>query len=188
MVKGEWPVWDQFTQTAGSSTNALGWHTRCQNIPFINSSMLGMLTSSPGLLINFLLHGWILVSLWFSFFSTELFPVMQSIISYIVNGRELHYCDVIMNAIASQITSVSIFQSSTSLAFLRGIHRGPVNSLHKRPVTRKMFPFDDIIMNIIYQSDDKMLMYNLYIYIYWLAVFCGFPSCHVCLSCWVYVI
>ena len=29
---------------------------------------------------------------------------------------------------------------------LRGIHRGPVNSPHKWPVTRKMFPFDDFIM------------------------------------------
>ena len=27
-----------------------------------------------------------------------------------------------------------------------GIHRGPVNSLHKWPVTRKMFSFDDVIM------------------------------------------
>ena len=33
-----------------------------------------------------------------------------------------------------------------SLAFVRGIHRGPVNSPHKWPVTRKMFPFDDVIM------------------------------------------
>ena len=38
-------------------------------------------------------------------------------------------------------------QSSVSLAFVLGIHRGPVNSPLKRPViTRKMFPFDDIIM------------------------------------------
>ena len=40
----------------------------------------------------------------------------------------------------------SIFQSSASLAFVRGIHRGPVNSPHKWPVTRKMFPFDDVTM------------------------------------------
>ena len=32
-----------------------------------------------------------------------------------------------------------------SLAFVRGIHRWSVNSLHKGPVTRKMFPFDDVI-------------------------------------------
>ena len=37
-------------------------------------------------------------------------------------------------------------QSSASLAFVRGINRGPMNSPHKRPVTRKMFPFDDVIM------------------------------------------
>ena len=71
----------------------------------------------------------------------------------------LHYGDVIMDEIASQITSLTIFystvysdvdqrkhQSSASLAFVRGIHRGPVNSPHKWPVTRKMFPFDDVIM------------------------------------------
>ena len=27
-----------------------------------------------------------------------------------------------------------------------GIHRGPMNSQHKWPVTRKTFPFDDVIM------------------------------------------
>ena len=37
-------------------------------------------------------------------------------------------------------------QSSTSLAFVRGIHWWPVDSPHKGPVMRKMFPFDDIIM------------------------------------------
>ena len=72
-----------------------------------------------------------------------------------------HYDDVIMGAIASQITSLTIIystvysdadqrklQSAASLAFVRGIHRGPVNSPHKWPVTRKMFPFDDVIMFI----------------------------------------
>ena len=70
-----------------------------------------------------------------------------------------HYSDVIMSAMASQFTSLTIVystvysganqrkhQTSASLAFVRGIHRGPVNSPHKWPVTRKMFPFDDVIM------------------------------------------
>ena len=70
-----------------------------------------------------------------------------------------HYNDVIMGAIASQITSLTIVysaiysdavqrkhQSSASLAFVWWIHRWPVNSPHKWPVTRKMFPFDDVIM------------------------------------------
>ena len=40
-------------------------------------------------------------------------------------------------------------QSSVSLAFVRGIHRWPVNSPHKGSVTRKMFQFDDVIMMIV---------------------------------------
>ena len=40
-----------------------------------------------------------------------------------------------------------LIQSSASLAFVRGIHRWPVNSPYKWPVTRKMFPFDDVIMS-----------------------------------------
>ena len=37
-------------------------------------------------------------------------------------------------------------QSPVSLAFVRGIHRWPVDSPHKGPVTRKMFSFDALIM------------------------------------------
>ena len=64
-----------------------------------------------------------------------------------------------MGAMACQITSLSLVysnvysgadqrkhQSSASLAFVRGIHRWPVNSPHKWPVTRKMLPFDDVII------------------------------------------
>ena len=43
-------------------------------------------------------------------------------------------------------TDQRIHQSSASLAFVRGIHRRPMNSPHKWPVTRKMFPFDNVIM------------------------------------------
>ena len=39
------------------------------------------------------------------------------------------------------------YQSSASPAFVWGIHRWPVNSPHKWPVTRKMFPFDDVIVS-----------------------------------------
>ena len=37
-------------------------------------------------------------------------------------------------------------QSSTSLAFVKGIHRWPMDSPHRGTVTRKMFPFDDVVM------------------------------------------
>ena len=40
----------------------------------------------------------------------------------------------------------TILTAELSLAFVRGIHQSPVNSLHEGPVTRKMFPFDDVIM------------------------------------------
>ena len=73
----------------------------------------------------------------------------------------IHYNDVTMDAIASQITSLTIVystvysdadqrkhQSSSSPAFVWGIHSWPVNSPHKWPVTRNMFPFDDVIMNL----------------------------------------
>ena len=33
-----------------------------------------------------------------------------------------------------------------SLAFVRGIHRWPVDSPHKWPILQNMFPFDDVIM------------------------------------------
>ena len=78
-----------------------------------------------------------------------------------------------MGAIASQITSLTIVystvysvadqskhQSSASLAFVWGIHRGPVNAPHKWPVTRKMFPFDDVIMRrlaIIWNNDAQFI-------------------------------
>ena len=71
----------------------------------------------------------------------------------------IHYSDVIMIAMASQIISVTFVystvylgadqrkhQSPASLAFVRAIHRWPVNSPHKRPVTWQMLPFDDVIM------------------------------------------
>ena len=70
-----------------------------------------------------------------------------------------HYGDVIMGAMASQITCPMIVysafysgadqrkhHSSAPLAFVRGIHRWQVNSPYKGPVTRRVFPFDDVIM------------------------------------------
>ena len=92
---------------------------------------------------------------WCRWSSTWLLYVSSFIGNLVLN----HYTDVIMGAMASQITSLTIVystvysgadernhQRSASLAFVWGIHRWPVNSRHKGPVTRKMFPFDDVIM------------------------------------------
>ena len=67
--------------------------------------------------------------------------------THVMTAQLWQYCDVIM---ASQITSLTIlysivhsgadqrkYQSSASQAFVWGIHRWPVNSLHKWPVTWK---------------------------------------------------
>ena len=70
----------------------------------------------------------------------------------LIKAETKHYNDVIMSVMASQITGVSTVssnvgsganqrkhQSSASLAFVREIHRWPVNFPHKRSVTRKIF-------------------------------------------------
>ena len=82
-----------------------------------------------------------------------------------------HDNDVIMGAIASQITSFAIVcstvysaadhrkhQSSASLAFVWGIHRRPVNSPHKWPVTRKCFHLMTSSCNFIYR---RLTFYSL---------------------------
>ena len=88
-------------------------------------------------------------------------PVIKEKTLRLTMTRQQHYCNVIMGTMAFQITSLTTVystfysgadqrkqQSSPSLAFVRAIHQWPVNSPHKRPVRRKMFPFDDVIMNL----------------------------------------
>ena len=95
----------------------------------------------------------------------------------------IHYDDVIMTMLASQITSLTVVysivhsgvnqrkhQSSASLAFVREIHRGPVNFPHKWPVTRKMFPFDDVIMCVLLSVKDIFWL-PLCCPIYWFNIF-----------------
>ena len=89
--------------------------------------------------------------------SRQRFVIIRSTLApltYIMDAptSNKHYGDVIIGSIASQITSLTIVyssvysgadqrthQSSASLAFVRGIHRRPVNSPHKGSVTRKCF-------------------------------------------------
>ena len=67
----------------------------------------------------------------------------------------IHYNDVIMGAIASQITSLMTVYSTVYSDADQRKHQSPaslsfvtVNFPHKWPVTRKIFPFDDVIMNL----------------------------------------
>ena len=132
VVNGERIIWVQFTQAAGSRTNALGWHARCQNIPFINNSMLCMFTSSLGRLINFLLHWWILQC---------------------HDGSQFFYRAISCNAEYYQL-------------YWNG---------------RELTLFN-------YRMIKCLCITCTYIYIYQFTIFCGFPSCHLCLWGWVYVI
>ena len=98
-----------------------------------------------------------------------------------------------MTDMASQSTSNSIVWStvcsgahkkhrSASQAFVRGIHRSPVVSPHKGPVTRKMFPFDDVIMvdplesTFIVSSNDTVLILLWLVCFYWYNVSFGVTS------------
>ena len=78
-----------------------------------------------------------------------------------------------MDPVASRIISLTIVystvysdadqrkhQSSASLAFVWGIHRGPVNSPHKWPVTQKMFPFDDVIIHLLTSANVCMHIFD----------------------------
>ena len=87
----------------------------------------------------------------------------SDVLSFVIDHVSFyHYSDVIMGTMASRITILTIgystvnsgtdqrkHQSSAPLAFVRWIHRWPVNSPHKWPVTRKRFPFDDAIIELV---------------------------------------
>ena len=118
------------------------------------------------------------ISIWFYVFGVTIF-LSLGIFEHFVKSPEIIYWDrldvcyalndVILSAMASHITQPHDFystvyssanqrkhQSSASLAFVRGIHRWPVNSPHKGPVTRNMFPFDDVIMVGVVMVDSNL--------------------------------
>ena len=119
-------------------------------------------------------------------------PFMRTCLG-IVAWALFQYNDVTMSEMGSQITSFTIVystvysdadqkrhQSSASLAFVGGIHRSPVNSPHKWPVTWKMLPFDDVVMSLkismaIRVGWKKTFMFQ---FISWLSHRCSVHTCH----------
>ena len=100
--------------------------------------------------------------------------ILIPFMDYLLKVSPSHYCEVIMGEMASQITSLTNVysavysgadqrkhQSSPSLACARGIHRWPVNSPHKWPVMRKMFPLDDLIIEIALWN--QLIHFNLHL-------------------------
>ena len=118
----------------------------------LNFQMISKLNSS-------LTPAWKLSNSWYNSQNALPWPIHALLASVWI--LSWHYSDVIMSAIASQITGVSIIcltfssgadqrkhQSSTSVAFVRRIHLWSVDSPHKSPVTQKMFLFDGVFMEI----------------------------------------
>ena len=102
----------------------------------------------------------------------------------IMENNVLHHIDVIMSAMASQITGVSVVystvvsdadqrkhQSFASLAFVWGIHQWP----------RNMFPFGDVIMNCFQLRFTHSLMPHNMMVLY----YCHLPYFHVANSTFV---
>ena len=58
-----------------------------------------------------------------------------------VSNHRRFRCELFVQAQIKEIT-----KAPRHLAFVSGIHRWPLNSPHKGPVTRKKFPFDDVFM------------------------------------------
>ena len=73
-----------------------------------------------------------------------------------------NYTEVIMSLMASQITSLTIVYSAVLQAQIKEnikalCHWPLVNYPHKRPITRKMFPFDDVINTQIWLQQHRQL-------------------------------
>ena len=113
--------------------------------------------------------------LWLSF-NVVFMNVLELIQVYIyIKLGIFNYCDVIVGVMPSQITSLTIVnstvhsgarhrkhQSPASLASVRWNHRWPTNSPHKWSVTRKWFPFDDVIMLGVIHAGPEPLDNNMH--------------------------
>ena len=157
--------------------------------------ILGFITICPIKLtiqtvLLYLSCGYIIISfgtfngVWYIYLYSSLVNVVSLALGQSHGSSIVHYNDVIMGAIASQITSLAIVystiysgayqrkhQSSVSLAFVRGIHRWPVNSPHKWPVTRKCVHLMtssccEIILQGVSEVDFKLKLKSLYCSMY----------------------
>ena len=86
--------------------------------------------------------------------ATQELPLMQSIFKYITVTSwwvPWHLKSPASRLLAQPFDQAHIkenLKGPRNWPLGRGIHRWPVDPPLKRPVTRKMFPFDEVIMNI----------------------------------------
>ena len=101
---------------------------------------------------------------------------------FVTGARQLMirpYNDVIMSVMASQIPSSRLFTQPFIQGADRRKHQSSApgtNSPHKWPVTRKMFPFDDIIMPIICVLRFFSLSAGCCVPFNWEIILCFFSS------------
>ena len=154
LCAGNSPVTGEFpTQMASNAENVSIWWRHHADFTEVGKHCWSLFSTRED--FNYLCH--LSVKIWSKIQIYFMFPRINSARLGLIYPLQWRHngCD----AIASQITGVSIvcsvvcsdaehrhYQSSVSLAFMRMIHRWPVDSPRKGPVTRKMYPFDDVIM------------------------------------------
>ena len=91
-----------------------------------------------------------------------LFPDFQYVKRLFADGSPSHYNDVIMSEMASLITRLTIVYSTVIKTQIKENIKAPRhwpfcvrNSPHKWTVTRKMFPFDDVIVRNVKKITSK---------------------------------
>ena len=172
-------VFDEFKYVIAGGHMHIDLTTR-RIISFITRAVLTLISSWGRNVIYSVLPG-ALRTLWESCIATYIACVRRNIsksIWYLFVSSQSnlylallsHYSAVIMGMMESQITSLSIVYSTicsgayqrkhlsaAAMAFVRGIHRCPVNSPSKWPITPKMFPFDDVM----YFANDNRVVKRL---------------------------
>ena len=113
-------------------------------------------------------------------FSALQFPYVYRLLQWrhneldVVSNYQPHNC--LLNCLFRHRSTKTSKRRVTGLC--EGIHRWPVNSPHKRPVTRKMFLFDDIIMTLSYQC--QIISWPCYerhlVVIPWVAILSRWPK------------
>ena len=76
-----------------------------------------------------------------------------------VSNHQPHYC--LLNRLFRRRSKETSKLRVTGLC--AGSSPGPVNSPHKWPITRKMFPFDDVIMNVLKPGQECMMKLSKFI-------------------------
>ena len=141
--------WIPMQETTCVSLPSVGVHKISCKFGLVNSDLVLCLNSSYDMYIC------IKLLTLFSLFCFYVFLKLNQVFCTPIFQKRSRYSEVIMTGVLIVCSIVCSgadekeHQSSASLAFVRGIHRWPLDSPHKGLVTRKMFPFNDVILVLI---------------------------------------